>query len=118
MAIKYTPLKAKVEQSLARAAVKTDTFQPDPEAGRHNLVERRLIEDASYEPLPSVQQKVRVAKTIAKEIAEIIEKPDTRKQQVTVRLDTDIIEWLKSGEGHWQGKLNKALRALMEAQRP
>jgi uncharacterized protein (DUF4415 family) len=114
--------KVAVEKSLAKAAKKTDAFQPDPEVARHNLIEQRLIEEASYEPIPdtpkTVERKARLARSVMEEIAEIVSKPDTRKQQVTVRLDIDVLEWLKSGEGHWQSKLNNALRRLMEAQRP
>ena len=106
--------------SISRQYRRIDTpAKTDPEAGRHNLIVQRQIEEASYEPIPDApERKAKVAKNVMKEIAEIIEKPDARKQQVTVRLDLDVLEWLKSGEGHWQSKLNKSLRALMEASRP
>lgn len=35
------------------------------------------------------------------------------KQPVTVRLDSDIIEWLKEGDGRYQTRLNSILRIVM-----
>lgn len=38
------------------------------------------------------------------------------KQLVTIRLDTDVVEWLKrSGKGY-QTRINKILRTVMESQ--
>jgi uncharacterized protein (DUF4415 family) len=35
------------------------------------------------------------------------------KQQLTIRLDTDILDWLKSKRGPYQTRLNDILRAVM-----
>jgi uncharacterized protein (DUF4415 family) len=42
-------------------------------------------------------------------------KPATRKEQLTLRVDSDIVEWFrKQGQGY-QTKINALLRAYMEA---
>jgi uncharacterized protein (DUF4415 family) len=42
-------------------------------------------------------------------------KPAPRKQQVTIRLDGDVLEWFRAqGEGY-QIRINSLLRAYMEA---
>jgi len=37
------------------------------------------------------------------------------KKPVTIRLDTDIIEWFKTQNGKYQSNINKALREYMKA---
>ncbi len=39
------------------------------------------------------------------------------KETVTIRLDADVLAWLKQGEKGYQTRLNKILRAVMEQQR-
>lgn len=38
------------------------------------------------------------------------------KQPVTLRLDTDVLEWFKSQGKGYQTRINKLLRSYMEAQ--
>ena len=40
------------------------------------------------------------------------------KQQVTVRLDTDVLDWLKAYGRGYQTRINRILRAAMESQPP
>lgn len=40
------------------------------------------------------------------------------KQQVTIRLDTDVVKWLKAHGRGYQTRINHILRAAMESQRP
>ena len=40
------------------------------------------------------------------------------KQQVTVRLDTDVLEWLKAHGRGYQTRINRILRAAMESPQP
>ncbi|MGZ8366505.1 MAG: BrnA antitoxin family protein [Nitrospira sp.] len=40
------------------------------------------------------------------------------KQQVTVRLDVDVLDWLKLHGKGYQTRLNRILRAAMEHQAP
>jgi uncharacterized protein (DUF4415 family) len=36
------------------------------------------------------------------------------KQKISVRLDRDVLIWLKSGDGGYQTRLNRILREAME----
>ena len=40
------------------------------------------------------------------------------KQQVTVRLDTDVLDWLKAYGRGYQTRINRILRAAMESPQP
>jgi uncharacterized protein (DUF4415 family) len=42
----------------------------------------------------------------------------TSKQQLTIRLDTDILTWLKGNGRGYQTRINGILRAVMESQPP
>ena len=81
----------------------------------------------------------KVPKSIRKELAALAAKPESQidfsdlpattdhdwrgavrgkfyrpvKQQLTVRIDADVIEWLKSQGRGYQGRLNAILRAAM-----
>ncbi len=44
-------------------------------------------------------------------------KPIPRKRQVTLRLDADVLEWLKQQGKGYQSRINALLRAYMEAHR-
>lgn len=39
------------------------------------------------------------------------------KEPVTLRLDADVLDWLKQGGKGYQTRVNKILRAVMEQQR-
>jgi len=38
------------------------------------------------------------------------------KQQLTIRLDTDVLKWLKDNGRGYQTRINRILRAAMESQ--
>jgi uncharacterized protein (DUF4415 family) len=40
------------------------------------------------------------------------------KQQLTIRLDTDVLQWLKTYGRGYQTRINRILRAAMESQAP
>ena len=40
------------------------------------------------------------------------------KQQLTIRLDTDVLKWLKAYGRGYQTRINRILRAAMESQKP
>ena len=42
-------------------------------------------------------------------------KPTPQKRQVTLRLDSDVLEWFKAHGRGYQTKINALLRAYMEA---
>jgi uncharacterized protein (DUF4415 family) len=39
------------------------------------------------------------------------------KQQLTIRLDADIVDWLRSQKGPYQSRLNAILRTVMQRSR-
>ena len=59
-----------------------------------------------------------IPRLTAKQLAEMVRLRDVRrKQAVSVRLDPEVLEWLKSkGEGHLT-RINDILANLMEAER-
>ena len=44
-------------------------------------------------------------------------KPVTPKQQVTLRLDADVLDWFRARGKGYQPRINALLRAYMEAHR-
>jgi uncharacterized protein (DUF4415 family) len=40
------------------------------------------------------------------------------KQQLTIRVDTDVLGWLKASGRGYQTRINRILRAAMESQSP
>jgi uncharacterized protein (DUF4415 family) len=44
-------------------------------------------------------------------------KPSTAKVQLTIRIDRDVLEWYRKKGGGYQTRINKLLRAYMEAHR-
>ena len=40
------------------------------------------------------------------------------KQQLTIRLDVDVLEWLRANGKGYQTRINRILRAAMESQPP
>jgi uncharacterized protein (DUF4415 family) len=44
-------------------------------------------------------------------------KPVERKAQVTLRIDSDVIEWFRSGGRGYQTRINSILRAYKEVHR-
>jgi uncharacterized protein (DUF4415 family) len=41
-----------------------------------------------------------------------------KKQQLTIRLDADVLEWLKGHGRGYQTRINRILRVVMESQPP
>ena len=42
-------------------------------------------------------------------------KSNTDKVKITVRLDADVLSWLKEQGGHYQRRLNRILRSVMQS---
>ena len=45
-------------------------------------------------------------------------KPVRRKEQLTLRIDGDVVDWFKSRGQGYQTKINTLLRTYMEAHKP
>jgi uncharacterized protein (DUF4415 family) len=66
--------------------------------------------DTSDIPEPTPEQ-------FARAIARKGLKPLPRKQQVTLRVDADVLMWFKAQGKGYQSRINALLRAYMEAHR-
>lgn len=49
------------------------------------------------------------------ETAEIVEPPS--KQAISIRLDSDVLEWFRNNSDRYQSKINAVLRSYMEHER-
>jgi len=66
--------------------------------------------DTSDIPEPTPEQFARA--TVRKGL-----KPLPHKQQVTLRIDADVLQWFKNRGRGYQSRINALLRAYMEAHR-
>ena len=66
-------------------------------------------EDIDFSDLPEVPPEMFARGIIRRGL-----KPVTRKRQLTLRMDSDVIEWFKEQGRGYQTKINSLLRAYME----
>lgn len=64
---------------------------------------------AKHDGEPSAEDLVEIPALSEKELAAM----RAAKEQLTIRLDADILQWLKSKHGPYQTRLNSILRAVM-----
>lgn len=69
-------------------------------------------EDIDLSDLPELTPEM-----FAKAVARRGLKPISRKTQVTLRLDADVLEWFRAQGSGYQTKINHVLRAYVDAQR-
>ena len=67
-------------------------------------------EDIDFSDIPKVTPEMFARGILRKNL-----KPSTRKSQLTLRIDQDVIEFFKSQGRGYQTKINQLLRAYMEA---
>ena len=67
-------------------------------------------EDIDFSDSPEITPEM-----FAKAIVRKGLKPVTRKSQVTLRVDADILQWFKNQGRGYQTRINALLRAYMEA---
>lgn len=67
-------------------------------------------EDIDYSEIPPTTAEFWANVVIRKGL-----KPVIRKKQVTLRLDSDILDYLKSGGNGYQTKINQLLRSFVDA---
>jgi uncharacterized protein (DUF4415 family) len=65
-------------------------------------------EDIDYSDIPSISDW---------SVAEVGKFYRPIKQTVTIRLDADVLDWLKKGGKGYQTKVNRILRTIMEQKR-
>ena len=66
-------------------------------------------EDIDFSDIPEVPPEMFARGIIRRGL-----KPVTRKRQLTLRMDSDVIEWFKEQGRGYQTKINSLLRAYME----
>jgi len=69
-------------------------------------------EDIDYSEIPPTTPEFWANVVIRKGL-----KPVIRKKQVTLRLDSDILDYLKSGGNGYQTKINQLLRSFVDAEK-
>jgi uncharacterized protein (DUF4415 family) len=69
-------------------------------------IDRMSDEDIDYSDIPPLDEKffVRIA--------------TPPKRQLTIRLDADVLDWVKRHGRGYQTRINRILRVVMESQRP
>lgn len=112
------PKKPDPRQVLAEAVKAAEHLSPDPEYGRHNLVERFLQErDAIPEHEPPVVPKPPAKPSLPKADAPSkikASRKDQRKAVLSIRIDPDVLEdWRSTGPG-WQARMNQCLREWLD----
>ena len=70
-------------------------------------------EDIDFSDIPRITPEMFANAVIRKNF-----KPITRKSQLTLRIDQDVIEFFKAQGRGYQTKINQLLRAYMEAHQP
>lgn len=70
-------------------------------------------EDIDFSDSPEITPEM-FAKAIVKRGLE----PRAAKQQVTLRIDSDVLEWFRKQGRGYQSNINALLRAYMEAHQP
>jgi uncharacterized protein (DUF4415 family) len=65
--------------------------------------------DIDYSDIPSLDESFLKKATVAWPPA---------KEQLTIRLDADVLAWLKSQGKGYQTRINRILRVVMESQPP
>lgn len=88
------------------------TLNTVPEVSKEQMEKVRAIrdEDIDFSDIPPLTDEFWAN---AKKFNELYR---PQKRQVTVRIDADILEWLKSGGKGYQTRLNEALRLVMQLQ--
>ncbi len=72
-------------------------------------IDRMADEEIDLSDIPELTPEA-----FAKEIVRRGLKPVERKTQLTLRIDSDVVEWFKSQGRGYQTRINELLRAYME----
>jgi len=67
-------------------------------------------EDIDFSDCPELTPEM-----FAKGVVRVGLKPVLRKSQITLRLDTDVLEWFRALGSGYQTQINTLLRAYMDA---
>jgi uncharacterized protein (DUF4415 family) len=70
-------------------------------------------EDIDFSDSPEIAPEMFARAVVRKGL-----KPVQRKEQLTLRIDSDVLEWFRRQGQGYQTKINALLRAYMEAHKP
>ncbi len=75
-------------------------------------VDRMRDEDIDLSDLPEIPPEAFARALVRKGL-----KPVPRKSQLTLRIDTDVLEWFRAKGAGYQSQMNAVLKAYKEAHR-
>lgn len=75
-----------------------------------NRVDRMADEDIDLSDLPEIPPEMFARAIVRKGL-----KPVPRKSQITLRVDSDVLEWFRAKGAGYQSQMNSVLRAYKEA---
>lgn len=70
-------------------------------------------EDIDFSDIPEITPEMFARAVVRRGL-----KPIPRKEQLTLRIDGDVLEWFKKQGRGYQTRINQLLRAYMEAHKP
>ncbi len=70
-------------------------------------------EDIDFSDAPEITPEI-----FAREVVRRGLKPVQRKEQLTLRIDSDVLDWFRKQGRGYQTRINQLLRAYMEAHKP
>ena len=73
-------------------------------------VDRMRDEGIDFSDLPEISPEMFARAIIRKGL-----KPATRKSQITLRIDSDVLEWFRARGSGYQSQMNAILRAYKDA---
>lgn len=73
-------------------------------------VDRTRDEDIDFSDLPEISPEMFARAIIRKGL-----KPAGRKSQITLRIDSDVLEWFRAKGSGYQSQMNAILRAYKDA---
>lgn len=77
-----------------------------------NRVDRLTDAEIDFSDLPEIPPEMFARAIVRKGL-----KPDPRKQQITLRVDSDVVEWFRRAGSGYQTKISAVLKAYKEAHR-
>lgn len=96
----------------AKPAKKPRVTTPSTSATDWGRLEQLPDEDIDNSDIPEPTPE-----QFARAVARHGLKPLPRKQQLTLRIDADVLQWFKEGGRGYQSRINALLRAYVEAHR-
>lgn len=97
---------------------KRNTSRVSPRENQKNETDWDRVDSLRDEEIDTSEHPEMTPEMFAKAIARKGLKRIPRKQQITLRIDADVLDWFKSKGKGYQSRINALLRAYMEAHKP